>query len=85
MSDAMSCAELATHHAELLPARTVLSMLHLSTLHPGDIEITGPRGEPGTQGASGQSMRGFNFLGWFGWGGPEAAPGTAAPTSGNPA
>ncbi|MGH3821349.1 MAG: hypothetical protein ACRDRA_00660 [Pseudonocardiaceae bacterium] len=85
MSDAMSCAELAAQHAELLPARTVLSILNQSTLNPGDIEITGPRGEPGTQGANGQSMRGFNFLGWFGWSGSDAVPSTAGTTSGNPA
>lgn len=86
MSDALSCAELAASHVELLPARTVLSMLHQSTLHPGDIEITGPKGEQGTQGANGHSSHSFNFMGIFGW--PTAdgtTSGTPATTSGSPA
>jgi hypothetical protein len=80
MSDAMNCAELVTQCVELLPARTVMSMLQY-----GGIDITGPKGDPGTHGENGQSMRGFNFLGWFGWGGPEQTPSTADSTSGNPA
>ena len=80
MSDAMSRAELAAQCAELLPARTVLSMLQ-----SGGIDITGPKGEPGTHGENGQSMRGFNFLGWFGWGGPDPNASTAGTPSGNPA
>lgn len=86
MSDAMSCAELAAQHAELLPARTVLSMLHSSTVHPGDIEITGPRGEAGTPGQNGQASGGWKLFGMFGWGGSETAPSTTATTtSGNTA
>jgi hypothetical protein len=84
MSDARRCAELAAAYAELLPARTVLSMLSY-----GGIDITGPKGEPGTHGENGQSMRGFNFLGWFGWGGSNpttpATAATADATSGDPA
>jgi hypothetical protein len=74
MPDALSVAELTAHDVELLPARTVLSMLSY-----GGIDITGPNGEPGTHGENGQSVRSFNFLGWIGWSnGPD-------PTAGNPA
>jgi hypothetical protein len=80
MSDTISSAELTAHHAELLPARTLLSLLP-----QGDIDITGPRGEPGTPGENGQSMRSFSFLGWFGWGSSDPAPSTTGTPSGSPA
>lgn len=66
MSDAMHCAEFDEQHVELLPARTVLSLLH-----PAD-PITGS-GEPGTKGADGQGMHGFNLLGWVGWNGSQTS------------
>jgi hypothetical protein len=77
MSDALNSAELAAQHAELLPARTVLSMLHA-----GGIEITGPRGEPGVAGAHGQGSRSFDLLQWLSPGTDPMTPGT---TSGQPA
>ncbi|MFN2479412.1 MAG: hypothetical protein ABR615_09620 [Pseudonocardiaceae bacterium] len=45
MSDAMSLAELTEYHVELLPPRTVLSLLRAD----------GTPGEPGTPGANGPS------------------------------
>jgi hypothetical protein len=58
MPDAMSFAELAEQSVELLPARTVLSMLRTGT--GGD---AGAHGEPGTHGADGQSIPGSTW--WF--------------------
>lgn len=53
MSDVMSFAELSGQHVELLPARTVLSMLH------SDVAGTaGAPGEPGTAGAPGKGYSG---------------------------
>ncbi|MGH3964084.1 MAG: hypothetical protein ACRDRY_12635 [Pseudonocardiaceae bacterium] len=63
MSDAMSFAELGEQHVELLPARTVLSLL----------SATGANGDPGTHGADGQGVSKFNFLGWFGYGGSDSS------------
>jgi hypothetical protein len=58
MSDVMSFAELTDQHVELLPARTVLSMLH------SDIGGTaGAPGQPGTRGADGQSINGQSMSG----------------------
>ncbi|MGB8961892.1 MAG: hypothetical protein WCC38_08065 [Pseudonocardiaceae bacterium] len=54
MSDAMSLAELAGQHVELLPARTVLSLLRAGT------DGAGTPGEPGTPGAHGPSVNGQN-------------------------
>ena len=58
MSDAMSFAELTEHYVELLPARTVLSLLRAGT--GGDV---GNSGEPGTRGADGPSIPGSTW--WF--------------------
>lgn len=58
MSDAMSFAELAEQYVELLPARTVLSMLRTGTGGNADA-----RGEPGTRGADGESIPGSPW--WF--------------------
>ena len=63
MSDAMSFAELGEQHVELLPARTVLSLVSATA--------TGPNGDPGTHGANGEGISKFNFLGWFGYGGSD--------------
>ncbi len=65
MSDAMNCAELAAQHVELLPARTVLSLFTTDLLGAG---------ESGTRGENGQGMKGFTFLGMFGWGGSDPTP-----------
>lgn len=61
MSEAISFAELGEQHVELLPARTVLSMLHGA--------IDGPTGDSGTPGANGQGISKMTILGMFGWGG----------------
>lgn len=58
MPDAMSFAELAEQYVELLPARTVLSMLRTGT--GGN---AGAPGEPGTRGADGESIPGSTW--WF--------------------
>ncbi len=50
MFDAMSMAQLAEQHVELLPARTVLSLWRAG--------IAGSPGDPGTRGANGQSFSG---------------------------
>ncbi|MGH3548125.1 MAG: hypothetical protein ACRDQU_08425 [Pseudonocardiaceae bacterium] len=56
MSDAMSFAELAQQHVELLPARTVLSLCR------ADIDgLPGAGGDPGTPGGKGQSYFGTNM------------------------
>jgi hypothetical protein len=61
MSDAMSFAELAEQYVELLPARTVLSMLRTGT--DGN---AGTPGEPGTRGADGASIPGSPWWSIFG-------------------
>ena len=63
MSDAMSFAEFGELHVELLPARTVLSLLHAHT--------PGAGGDPGTAGANGQGTSKLSFLGMFGYGGSD--------------
>ncbi len=65
MSDAMSFAELGEQYAELLPARTVLSLWHAST--------TGANGDPGTHGANGQSISRFTLWGIFGYTGSDSS------------
>ncbi|MGH3812345.1 MAG: hypothetical protein ACRDUV_07790 [Pseudonocardiaceae bacterium] len=65
MSDAMSFAELGEQYVELLPARTVLSLLHATA--------TGANGDPGTHGANGEGVSKFNFLGMFGYGGSDSS------------
>jgi hypothetical protein len=77
MSDAISFAELGSQHVELLPARTVLSMLHGA--------INGPSGDSGTPGANGQGMSKITFLGMFGWGGPDSSYSQASSDSGSSA
>jgi hypothetical protein len=77
MSNALNTAELAAQQVELLPARTVLSMLH-----PSGIEITGPKGDPGVAGANGQGSRSFNLLEYLSPGSDPLTPGT---TNGSPA
>ncbi|MBV8541179.1 MAG: hypothetical protein JO364_00140 [Pseudonocardiales bacterium] len=62
MSDAMSFAELAEQCVELLPARTVLSILRAGTA--GD---AGAAGEPGTHGAHGESIPGTTWWVLFGY------------------
>lgn len=58
MSDAMSFAEVGEQYVELLPARTVLSLLPAG--------IPGANGESGTPGAHGKSMSSFTLLGMVG-------------------
>jgi hypothetical protein len=65
MFDTISFAELGEQHVELLPARTVLSMLHGA--------INGPNGDSGTPGANGQGISKMTFLGMFGWGGSDSS------------
>ncbi len=56
MSDAMSLAELAQQHVELLPARTLLSLWR------ADIDgLPGAGGDPGTPGGKGQSLSGTSM------------------------
>ncbi|MGH3780915.1 MAG: hypothetical protein ACRDRO_09890 [Pseudonocardiaceae bacterium] len=52
----MSLAELAEHHVELLPARTVLSLWRA-----GIDGLPGAPGEPGTPGGKGQSFSGTSM------------------------
>lgn len=63
MSEAMSNAEIQDQYVELLPTRTVLSLLHT--------DITG-NGDPGTRGADGQGISKFTMLGMIGWGGSDS-------------
>jgi hypothetical protein len=55
MSDAMSFAELAAQHVELLPARTVLSLVRAGT-----------PGEQGSRGSDGASIPGTTMWALFG-------------------
>lgn len=66
MSDAMSNAEIHQQDVELLPARTVLSLLQT--------DVTGNNGDAGTAGAKGASMSRFSMLGMLGWGGTGFLP-----------
>jgi len=50
MSDALSCSEMDGQHAELLPARTVLSMFHLDD---GDSTVIGSACETSTSPGNG--------------------------------
>lgn len=54
MSDATSCAELDGQHVELLPARTLLSLLNMIDL--------GIDGAPGTPGAPGTGVPGQDVI-----------------------
>lgn len=63
MSDAMSFAALSEQYVELLPDRTVLSLLRAGT--------TGPNGDPGTPGANGKGSTTFTFFGIIGYGGSD--------------
>jgi hypothetical protein len=76
MTDAMSDAELNEHHAELLPARTALSLLQADAI--------GANGDPGTRGANGQSISRFTFFGIFGYGGPDPSSSASPNPSGGP-
>lgn len=51
MSDAMSFAEVQDQHVELLPTRTVLSLLH-----GAPTGVIGEPGEPGTRGSEGPGL-----------------------------
>ncbi|MGH3898011.1 MAG: hypothetical protein ACRDTA_07085 [Pseudonocardiaceae bacterium] len=64
MSDVMSFAELGEQYVELLPARTVLSLLPAGT---------GANGDAGTPGPSGQGTSKFTFFGIFGYGGSDSS------------
>jgi hypothetical protein len=75
MSDVISFAELGEQHVELLPARTVLSMLHGA--------INGPFGGP--PGDNGHGTSKMNFLGMFGWGGSDSNYSQASGDSGSSA
>lgn len=77
MSDAMSFAELGEQHVELLPVRTVLSLLHGT--------INGPNGDAGTPGANGQGISKITFLGMFGWGGSDSSYNQGSSDSGGSA
>lgn len=63
MSDTMSFAEFGEQYVELLPARTVLSLLHAGT--------PGSNGDAGTHGSNGQGISRFTFFGIFGYGGSD--------------
>ncbi len=65
MSDAMSFAEVGEQYVELLPARTVLSLLPAGL--PG---VNG--GDPGTADAKGTSISSFNLLGMLTAGGSSS-------------
>lgn len=60
MSDPLSFAELAEQHVELLPARTVLSVVRAGT----DGSATAHSGS-GTPGTDGQSIPGTNLWALF--------------------
>ena len=75
MSDVISFAELGEQHVELLPARTVLSMLHGA--------INGPFGGP--PGDNGHGTSKMNFLGLFGWGASDSSYSQASGDSGSSA
>jgi hypothetical protein len=69
MSDAMSFAELSKQDVELLPARTVLSLLRAGTT--GANNGGANNGDPGTRGADGKSITKFAAFGIIGWGGSD--------------
>jgi hypothetical protein len=71
MFNAMSDAEIACHHAELLSARTVLS---LRSTGIQDV-LGGNSGNAGNEGAAGKSP--MDLLGWINHSG-TADPGTTA-------
>jgi hypothetical protein len=77
MFDAMSSADLAEQHVELLPARTVLSLWRA-----GIDGLPGAPGAPGTPGAPGQSYSGTTMSGTTMWalltGSTQSDPGTSA-------
>lgn len=66
MPDARSFAELGEQYVELLPTRTVLSLLPTGT---------GANGDAGTHGANGQGISRFTFFGIFGYGGSDSSYG----------
>ncbi|MGH3830599.1 MAG: hypothetical protein ACRDRS_09155 [Pseudonocardiaceae bacterium] len=78
MSDTMSFADLAEQHVELLPARTVLSLVRAGT----DGSATA-HGEPGTQGANGQSIPGTTWWFFFGDYRSSSSHGAGDPSSTN--
>ena len=80
MPDAISSAQLGEQHVELLPARTVLSMLHGAINGP-----TGDSGTPGTPGANGQGISRIPFLWTFGWDGSDSSYSQAGGDSGSSA
>jgi hypothetical protein len=59
MSDAMSFTEVDKQYVELLPPRTVLSMLRATA--------PGPKGDAGAHGPGGKNLYGFGLLGMIGW------------------
>jgi hypothetical protein len=77
MSDAMSFAEVGEQYVELLPARTVLSLLPAG--------IPGANGESGTPGASGKSYSSFTVWTWriFDSSSPYGVGDTGGSASGN--
>jgi hypothetical protein len=61
MSDAMSFAEINEYYAELLSARTVLSLLRADPADTGG--TAGAHGDPGVRGADGQRIAGKTWTG----------------------
>ncbi len=68
MSDVMSFTEVADHSAELLPARTVLSLMHAPTG-----AVVGAPGEGGAHGSDGPSLVSETYT--FVFGVPAASTG----------
>lgn len=63
MPDTMCFTEVDKQYVELLPPRTVLSLLHATA--------AGPKGDAGAHGPGGKGIYGMGLLGMIGWGGPD--------------
>lgn len=74
MSDVMSFAEIHDQFVELLPARTVLSLLHAA-----QGGIIGAPGRPGARGAHGPGLVDYAWSGLFGNSDQSGLPGTSSP------
>lgn len=74
MSDVMSFAEVHDQLVELLPARTVLSLLHAA-----QSGVIGVPGESGTRGASGAGLVDYMWTGILGSNDQSSSPRLIAP------
>jgi hypothetical protein len=62
MFDALSFDEIAQHHVELLPARTVLSMIRIKSGGGGCVGGSGGTGGSGGDGSGGIGVNALNII-----------------------